>query len=189
LFAPFHVIASHVNPHTDGDNYAIIQTHKGKLWQFLIPDVVVGQNLFLHPERDGAVIKLPDHVKVKSWVKFGQPQIGMEIGLAGYPEAKLTVDNGKPNYSAVMFKVERGFIRSRHRRDLPARHPSDHPLTNIEVLELNFLTSHGYCGGPVFDIESGDVFGHLMRSEITMSMGDGATSGQPIFSSFAVVSS
>jgi hypothetical protein len=170
VLVPHHQLCTQQRKHVDGDDYAFIQNRYGVQHNFAVKNVRLGENLHLLPQYDAALIRLPDNMKAKRFVTLGKGDIGYEVAIAGYPLAQLDGHNGRPSFDKIMFSSLRCNISSVYRRDFPPDYPGGLTLTKAEVLELNCLATWGHCGGAVYDVETAEVYGFIIRSEIGQSL-------------------
>jgi Trypsin-like peptidase domain len=176
-----HVLNSTALPHQDGDIYQLVNnlvsdgSHKfGRIEN--IASVSVGNNLFLFPESDLAVLKAaPTKPQRYAALDFGDLEEGKEIGICGYPLPRLHTDsNGAIAYDGLLFRVARNVVTGIYHTNIAP--DQGMPMTNLPLLEVNFLFVPGNSGGPIFDAETGRVVGFVhgyqanrIREEIAQS--------------------
>jgi len=143
----------------NGDIYRLvaITDSRGTGGAHQIGNVTVGQNLFLHPNCDVALLRCdgrPEQPFVA--LDYGETPVGKTLGVAGYPLAQLAAGPaGDLRYDGLIFRVAQGVLAATYLTDLNSDDGS--VLQNIPVIEVNFLFVPGNSGGPVFDAETGRV--------------------------------
>lgn len=86
--------------------------------------------------------------------------VGLEIGVAGYPLARLIADaNGSVTLGGMVYRVAKGVATAYYRTDLNSG--DGHPLKDRMVIEVNFLFVPGNSGGPIFDAETGRAIAYV----------------------------
>ena len=88
-------------------------------------------------------------------LEFGEIQVGQEIGVAGYPLARLRVEEGQLRYDGLIFRVAKGVVTSTYQTNINS--DQGRVLAGLHIVEVNFLFVPGNSGGPVFDAETGRV--------------------------------
>jgi S1-C subfamily serine protease len=155
-----HVINAPNLPHADGDNYQLVsnQTGTGGITIPVSP-AIVGDNVFLYPEADLAIIKTRNtpHQPFVA-LDYGEAQTGREIGVAGYPLGRLIAENDQVRYDAQIFRVAKSVITSRYTTNIQTESGI---LNAMPVIEVNFMFVPGNSGGPVFDAETARVLGYV----------------------------
>ena len=153
-----HVVNPITLPHQDGDFYWLVSNFTGSRGTVhQLADLRVGVNLFLHPDSDLALIRCTLNQPYVA-LNFGDVPEGREIGVAGYPLARLDVANNDVTYDGMIFRVARGVVGASYPTTLNNSHCS---LVNVPVVEVNFMFVPGNSGGPVFDAQTGRVFGFV----------------------------
>jgi trypsin-like peptidase len=156
------VVNSRAAPHKDGDIYrlvAVTDITGGMSHQ--IAGVKVGESLFLFPDCDLALIRIAG-IDTQSSVAldYGDPMVGKEIGVAGYPLAALAANpQGELLYNGLIFRVARGVTTAIYSTNI--NQDNAVVLMDMPVLEVNFLFVIGNSGGPVFCAETGRVIGFV----------------------------
>jgi len=121
----------------------------------------LGKDIHLFPDRDFAILlsnSKPDQAFLP--ISYADVPVGQEIGVAGYPLARLTTDaNGNVTLSGMVYRVAKGVATAFYRSNLDAG--DGHPLTDVMLLEVNFLFVPGNSGGPIFDAETGRVIAYV----------------------------
>jgi trypsin-like peptidase len=150
--------------HVDGDTYQLLANTSDNGGFFRnIPNVHVGQNLHLFPDCDLALLKcpvVPQQPQPFVALEYGDIPRGREIGVAGYPVPTLRSENDEIKYDGVLYRIARGVVTSRYTTSIQPD-TGGLPIVNIPIVEVNFLFVNGNSGGPVFDVETGRVFGFV----------------------------
>ncbi len=157
-----HVMNNPRSPHQDGDNYILVSTmanrtaagHNAK-------NVVANKDLFLYPEIDLALLKV-SNVERHPFVAldWGEPRVGRDIGVVGYPLGKLNVDpQGQARFNEFIYRAARGTVTARYQSRINLASGVHTDL--LQIIEVNFLFVPGNSGGPVFDASTGAVFGYV----------------------------
>jgi hypothetical protein len=152
-----HVMNPPNNPHAPGDGYVIVQNlGSGMVKVSQTWPLTVGQNLFLFPDCDLAIIQTPGDPQPFATVGYNDIPEGTEIGVAGYPLSQILAgQNGEPQFPSIIYRVAKGVVTSAVTQMLEPRPcPRTRPLNTVEV---NFLFVAGNSGGPIFDAETGRV--------------------------------
>lgn len=156
----WHVIDSPQMPHQQGDQYQLV-SNLGAVPVSLKVGNVIGQDIHLFPDKDLAIIicKAKKDQAFLS-VSYADIAIGTEIGVAGYPLARLSTDlNGNPDVKALVYKVAKSVATGVFRYDID--HGDGHPLLDTQVVEVNFLFVPGNSGGPIFEADTGRVLAYV----------------------------
>ncbi len=117
----------------------------------------VGNELNLFPQFDLAVLKVPRE-QGRAYASFGFNRVyeGEEIGVAGYPAARLSAaPNGQLAVDGLIYRVGTGPVGAYYVANLSPTIP------NIPLIEVNFLFVPGNSGGPVFIANTGEVIGFV----------------------------
>jgi hypothetical protein len=156
----WHVIDSPEMPHQDGDKYQLVG-NLGTVPISLPIGNVMGQDIHLFPDKDLAIIVCKakrDQAYLS--VSYADIPVGMEIGVAGYPLARLGTDhNGNPDVKALVYRVAKGVATAVFRYDVD--HGDGHPLLDRQVVEVNFLFVPGNSGGPIFEAGTGRAIAYV----------------------------
>ena len=155
-----HVLNSTRTPHRDGDRYVLARNEGGQVTAHRIASVETDRNLFLRSELDAALldcsgIKPNDYVSLS----FGNINDGQEIGVYGYPLARLAAVDNQIDYSGLVPRVSKGIVTAQFTTNLRSDEGVD--LRQVQVIEVNFLFVPGNSGGPVFDAKTGRVIGYV----------------------------
>jgi len=155
----WHVIDSPQMPHQAGDKYQLV----GNLGAIPIslPVGDIGTDIHLFPDQDLAIIICKAN-KGQPYLSIGYADIpvGMEIGVAGYPLARLATDaSGNPDVKALVYRVAKGVATAVFRYDID--HQDGHPLPDTQVVEVNFMFVPGNSGGPIFEAETGRAIAYV----------------------------
>jgi hypothetical protein len=148
------------NPHQDGDRYDLVQglATEIKIWQ--VNNAVVGTNVHIFSDSDLAVLVL-DGNENRAYLplEYGDLPLGMEIGIAGYPIPVLTTVAGVLHYEGLIFRVAKNVLTATYQANISSGIGPN--LTNIPLLEVNFMFVPGNSGGPIFAAETGRVLGYV----------------------------
>jgi hypothetical protein len=121
----------------------------------------VGTDIHLYPDQDFAILlsgSKPDQAFLP--ISFADIPVGQEIGVAGYPLARIMTDqNGDVTLSGMVFRVAKGVATAYYKTDLDSG--DGHPLKETMILEVNFLFVPGNSGGPIFDAETGRAIAYV----------------------------
>jgi S1-C subfamily serine protease len=157
----WHVIDDPRNPHQLGDQYALVNNLNGKDGITYSITGGVGSEIQLFPDLDFAIIisnAKPDQAYMP--VGYDDLPVGAEIGVAGYPLAQIFADpSGNATLAGLVYRVARGVATAAYRTDWDAG--DGHPLTDVPVIEVNFMFVPGNSGGPIFDAETGRAYGYV----------------------------
>jgi len=114
-----------------------------------------GQDIFTYPDKDLGIIHL-GHNFYESWMektgitiseKFSG--IATPVGVLGYPITQLGFegnDFNKPRLGDVLLRADQGVINTRY--TIPG---------DIKVFEFTMAFNNGNSGGPIIDLETGNV--------------------------------
>lgn len=152
-----HVMNDQNDPHQNGDSYILVANLTGtsaNLYRLTKPQI--GNEVNLFPNLDLAVLRVSTATPGQPFValEYGEVYEGQDIGVVGYPLAKLQTVNGNIALNSVLYRAARGCITGRYLAN-------DGILTNIPIIEVNFLFVPGNSGGPVFSAETGRVMGFV----------------------------
>jgi hypothetical protein len=160
-----HVINSPKNQHIDGDGYRILSRTGGSLGKFArwhqILNVTAGKELTLIPDKDIAIIKFPlglEDKQVHLNINYSPVDDGTSIGVMGYPLSRLMFKNNnvnEPDLSNIFPRLSRNIISSQQEVEL--LQTPDGNVSNIILVEVNFLFVPGNSGGPIFSADNGDA--------------------------------
>lgn len=154
-----HVVNHNQSPHVDGDNYHLVRRIDEGFMYHHIPNMRLGQNLFLEQGLDIALLVCngiePQRYANLDW---GDVREGREIGVLGYPLGQVSVVGGRIDYGGLLPRVSKGTVTSRFTTDLKT---DQGVLPNISLIEVSFLFVSGNSGGPVFDARTGKVVGFV----------------------------
>jgi hypothetical protein len=157
----WHVIDQPSNLHQPGDKYQLVANLPGST-PIALPIVGdVGTDVHLFPDKDLAILicrARKDQAFLS--LSYADVAVGSEIGVAGYPLARLTTDShGNPNVSALVYRVAKGVATAVFNDSLDTG--DGHPLVDVPVVEVNFLFVAGNSGGPIFDAETGRAVAYV----------------------------
>ena len=156
-----HVLNHPSAPHADGDIYQLVRSDPPAAVAHTIQNVRLNDQLHVFPELDLGLLRAPG-LDRQPYVALDYADwlVGKEIGVAGYPVARIRADNnGQLAYDGLIFRVAKGVATSAYNTNIQI--DGGHVLPNIPVLEVNFLFVPGNSGGPVFDAETGRVAGFV----------------------------
>jgi Trypsin-like peptidase domain len=158
----WHVIDQPGNADMPGDRYVLINNLDNK--NSIVYDISggVGTDIFLYPEKDFAIILCRGARPQQAFIPIGYAHlpVGAEIGVAGYPLATIAVDaSGAADVKGLVYRVAKGAATAVYKMNLNAG--DGYPLTDIDVLEVNFFFVPGNSGGPIFDAETGRAFAYV----------------------------
>ncbi len=157
----WHVIDSPGSRHKKGDIYRLVNNLDGTHGIIHSIDGGLGKDIHLYPDRDLAILlsnSKPDQAFLP--ISYADIPVGQEIGVAGYPLARLMTDaNGSVTLSGMVYRVAKGVATAFYRTDINAG--DGHPLKDAMILEVNFLFVPGNSGGPIFDAETGRVVAYV----------------------------
>ncbi len=152
-----HVMNNPSDPHQNGDSYILVANlggTSGNLYRITNPQL--GNEVNLFPNLDLAVLRVNTAATNQPFaaLEYGEVYEGEDIGVVGYPLAKLQAINGNIALNSVLYRASRGCVTGRYLAN-------DGILTNIPIIEVNFLFVPGNSGGPVFSAETGRVMGYV----------------------------
>jgi hypothetical protein len=162
-----HVIDDSVNDpgglnplvhHREGDHYYLIKSDDEGNWHARWFSPVMGQQLFLYPNIDLAIIHLDDGFYQMGDKVFATPDdyirvdqkfhpIGTPVGVLGYPLSALTFEAGdinRPMAGNILLRTDVGVVNCRYQR-----------AANIYNYEFTLAFNPGNSGGPIFDPRTG----------------------------------
>jgi len=153
-----HVVNAVEDPHQTGDHYALV-ANMGINMQprvVMIPNPQMGAEINCFPEFDFAVLRVPREAnRPYASLSFNHIYEGQEIGVSGYPIAKLFAVNGQLSVDGLIYRVGHGPIGASYVSNLSSM------MQMIPLVEVNFLFVPGNSGGPVFLAETGQVIGFV----------------------------
>lgn len=152
-----HVINGSGDPHQDGDSYLLVANLTGASGKtYPLPTPKIGQEINLFPNLDLAVVRVPIQPG-RPFAAVGYAEVfeGDEIGVVGYPIPELQLVNGNIALEGLIYRAAKGHVTGRYVATLEAQ------LTNVPILEVNFLFVPGNSGGPVFAADTGRVVGFV----------------------------
>lgn len=156
----WHVVDPPEMPHVAGDRYQLVG-NLGAVPISLPVGNTMGQDIHLFPDKDLAIIickARKDQAYLS--VSYADIPVGMEIGVAGYPLARLGTDaNGNPDVKALVYRVAKGVATAVFSYDVD--HGDGHPLLDRQVVEVNFLFVPGNSGGPIFEADTGRAIAYV----------------------------
>lgn len=155
-----HLFIRQPHTHVDGDAYHLVSRSKTNLIHWPIQNGVVGQNIHIFPEADLALLTVDsDQDKAYLPLEYGEILEGAEIGVAGYPIPILQAINNQIDCSSLIYRVARNVLTAAYLATWDSGFGPT--LTNIPVLEVNFLFVPGNSGGPIFSATNGRVIGYV----------------------------
>lgn len=153
-----HVLNDPADPHLPGDNYALVAS----MGSGILPRIVavanptIGNDIHLFPQFDFAILKVPPEInRPYASLSFNRVYEGEEIGVAGYPVARLIAVNGALSADGLIYRVGRGPVGAYYITNISQL------LQQIPLVEVNFLFVPGNSGGPIFLAETGEVIGFV----------------------------
>lgn len=158
----WHVIDDPRCPHKDGDKYALINNLDGT--HSVVYDITggVGTDIHLYPKLDFAIILCHSANPQQAFIPIGYAHlpVGAEIGVAGYPLAKIAVNgSGNADVKGLVYRVAKGVATAVYPINLDTG--DGYPLQDVPVIEVNFFFVPGNSGGPIFDAETGRAFAYV----------------------------
>lgn len=157
----WHVIDSPVSNHQGGDVYRLVNNLDGMHGIIHEINGGLGRDIHLYPDLDFAILlsdSKPDQAFLP--ISYADIPVGQEIGVAGYPLARLINDvNGNVTLSGMVYRVAKGVVTAYYTTDLDTG--DGHPLRGVKILEVNFLFVPGNSGGPIFDAETGRAIAYV----------------------------
>lgn len=148
------------NPHQDGDQYQLVNNLGTGGSIHLVSNAIAQNNLHLFQEADLALLQV-DGNQDRPYLplEYGDTPVGTEIGVAGYPLPQLLVTNGTLRYDGLIFRVAKNVVTSTYRTNIPT--DMGFLLTDVPIIEVNFLFVSGNSGGPLFLAETGRAIGFV----------------------------
>lgn len=157
----WHVIDSPQIPHKPGDLYRLVNNLDGKNGIIHEINGGLGVDIHLYPDHDFAILlskSKPDQAYLP--ISYTDVKMGEEIGVAGYPLPQLSKDAaGNITLGGTVYRVSHGVVNAVYNTDLNTG--DGHPLTDVPVLEVNFLFVPGNSGGPIFQADTGRVMAYV----------------------------
>jgi len=155
-----HLLVDPANPHVDGDKYQLVNTIGAthNVWE--IQNAVVGNNVHIFRDCDLALLSV-DGGQSRSYLplEYNDIPVGTEIGVAGYPAPQLQAVNGQINLGGLIYRVAKNVLTANYPSNFNTNNGLN--LTNIPVIEVNFLFVPGNSGGPIFSAANGRVIGYV----------------------------
>lgn len=151
-----HVMDNKDESHTDGDKYLLIQKDEfGKFYRDVV-ELVLGESLFTYPDKDVAIVYLPESFYMQGDVYLRDPNdhlilsnrhkpIGTEVGVFGYPLQTVIVNNNEIDMDDISIRVDKGILNSGREID------------GVQVNEFTMAFNPGNSGGPIIDCATGEV--------------------------------
>jgi len=169
FFTCYHVLNTVQAPHQPADQYLLVNNFGQSGGAILVDDTPIGSNIRLYPEKDSALVQVPRASAQQKFIvlDFGDTPVGMDIGVAGYPLARLRADaNNVLQFDGLIYRVARGVVTTGFRQNIQTQ-SGDPLIREVDTIEVNFLFVPGNSGGPIFDAESGRVYAfvHGYRAE------------------------
>ena len=169
FFTCYHVLNTSQAPHLPGDWYQLVSNFGQHGNAITVNPAEIGQNIHLYSEKDTALIHVDAAPAQQRFVvlDFGDALEGMDIGVVGYPLARLHADNnGVLQFDGLIYRVARGVVTSKLRQNIQTL-SGDPLIREVDTIEVNFLFVPGNSGGPIFEAESGRVYAfvHGFRAE------------------------
>lgn len=160
IFVTCHHVANEAaDPHQPGDDFLLVANMGANTPPRIITvkNPQVGNELNFFPQLDLAVLKVPrDATRSYATLSFNHVYEGQEIGVAGYPIARLSATaSGQLSLDGLIYRVGRGPVSVHYVANLSPTIP------NMPLVEVNFLFVSGNSGGPVFIANTGEVVGFV----------------------------
>ncbi len=147
--------------HQDGDLYFFVKhDDENQIHIHVAPYFVMGQNIFLYPDIDLAILILDDNFYEKDGHRYKNKSefihvsqsfhlIGEEVGVLGYPLCELQFQNQdfyKPLLGKILLRTDAGVINCRYQSS-PKKY----------MYEFTIAFNPGNSGGPIFDLHTGKL--------------------------------
>jgi hypothetical protein len=154
----YHVVNTRLAPHQSGDSYQLVNNFGQHGTSIMLANGEIGRDIHLYPESDAALLQVNGAPANQRYValEYGDVPEGTDIGVAGYPLARLSVQNGQLEYNGLIYRVAKGVVTSAYRQNIQTL-SGDPLITEVNTLEVNFMFVSGNSGGPIFDAETGRV--------------------------------
>jgi S1-C subfamily serine protease len=155
-----HVLMHPANSHIDGDRYDLISIAGSIRVVWSIQNAIVGNNVHIFQNADLALLSV-DGNQERPYLplEYGDIPVGAEIGVAGYPIPQLQVINGQLDLTGLIYRVAKDVLTATYTANFNTN--TGATLTNIPVIEVNFLFVPGNSGGPIFSATNGRVIGYV----------------------------
>lgn len=157
-----HVVNSdtdNAKTHQDGDLYVFTMrnTDDNNQWLSTAPiPLKMNQTMFDYPESDMAILYLPKEFYYVDTKLIHHPDdylvlarnpsgIGVDIGVLGYPLQQVIINQHGIDVSSVFIRGDKGVVNTRYTND------------NVTCYEFTVAFNPGNSGGPIFNIETGEV--------------------------------
>jgi hypothetical protein len=156
-----HVIDSPQSAHQAGDVYRLVNNLDGVHGILHEVNGGIGVDIHLYPDHDFAIMLSKTKIDQPYLsISYADIPVGADIGIAGYPIAELIPDaNGLMTLGGMVFRVARGVATAYYQTTVNSA--DGHPLTDVPVLEVNFIFVPGNSGGPIFDASTGRVVAYV----------------------------
>ncbi len=168
LAAPYRFItAAHVLDNTDPGADELAKHRDGDIYGFVSHDdndrfhwhwdgrYKRDQDIFIYPDKDLGIVHLGNNFygagMEKACLTISETFSGIAtpVGVLGYPITQLEFEGGdfnKPRLGNVLLRGDQGVINTRY--TIPG---------DIKVFEFTMAFNNGNSGGPIIDLETGNV--------------------------------
>jgi hypothetical protein len=150
-----------MSKHQDGDVYFFVaRDGVGNFHSSTVTTLKLNESLFIYPEKDLAVIYLPDSFYTDGTKVYKHPDdylellpdfapLGTEVGVIGYPFQMLqgSSDQSGLDLSGIAVRVDKGVVNTNYTQ----------AGTGLAVYEFTMNFNPGNSGGPIIDPNTGKV--------------------------------
>jgi len=189
-----HVMNSEGSEHHDDDIYLLAQRNHPE-WHRSFVRLKSGEDLFLNPENDSAILYLPDSFyydesgnmikdpKIHLRLSRAPSRLASDVGVLGYPMQQLLFqdDGSDVNIETMILRADKGVVNATYKDS-----------NDITMTEFTMGFNPGNSGGPILDIMTGNVIAivHGYQSlpirakveHIPLDMIDGGTKDEDVVS-------
>ena len=146
--------ADELAKHKDGDIYGFASHDDNFHWHW-DGRYKRDQDIFIYSDKDLGIIHLGDNFYGDGMEKIGLTisekfsGTATPVGVLGYPLTQLEFEGGsfdKPRLGNVLLRADQGIINTRY--TIPG---------DIKVFEFTMAFNNGNSGGPIIDLETGNV--------------------------------
>lgn len=93
-------------------------------------------------------------------IDYQGPNVGCEIGIAGCPLPQLTANGGRLQTGGLIYRVAKNVVTATY-TITNINTNTGAALTNMPIIEVNFLFVPGNSGGPIFSAETSRAYGFV----------------------------